>query len=128
MKGVVIRQAHLVHEDERRKIVELMNGELSIKNLKILYVKKGEQIMGQHYHTYNEFMYVLRGRAHYWLKNMITGETEEMDVEEGDIMYKTPYIAHTGKFEEDSIIIDGTECETFLRAEKYSFPCAQKSF
>jgi len=40
MKGIEIRKIKLVHEDERRKIMEIMNGELQVKNLKILEVKE----------------------------------------------------------------------------------------
>jgi len=44
MKGVVVRKVKLVSDDERRSMYEIMNGELNIRNIKILKVKKGEQI------------------------------------------------------------------------------------
>ena len=106
MRGVIIRKIKLVHEDGRRKLLEILNGEIDIKSIKIIEIKEGGQILGNHYHTYPEAMYIMKGKAHYWLKHVLTGETEEMDLEEGDIMIKTGFITHTGKFSEGSIIID----------------------
>lgn len=107
MRGVTIYPAKIVHSDERRDIIEIMNGEMNIRNLKILVIKKGEQILGNHYHWYPEIMYVMKGKCHYYLKNKITGETEEMDIKEGEVMIKTPMIVHTCLAYEDTILIDG---------------------
>ena len=62
MKGVHIRKIKLVNEDDRRKIMEIMNGELSIKNMKVLLVKQ-DSFLGGHWHTYNEVMCILKGSA-----------------------------------------------------------------
>ena len=40
MKGIFVKKIKCMHEDERRKIMEIMNGELQVKNLKILEVKE----------------------------------------------------------------------------------------
>jgi len=71
-------------------------------------MKKGESILGNHWHTYPEMMYILKGKGHWWLKHVITGEQEEYDLEEGDIMFKTGFITHTAKVSEDAIILDGS--------------------
>lgn len=107
MKGVIIRKAKIMHEDERRKITSIMNGELGVRDIHILEMKKGEVILGNHWHLYPEIMYVMKGKCHYWLKHILTGETEEVDIEEGDIMIKTGFIVHTCTCSEDTILIDG---------------------
>lgn len=113
MRGVHIKKIDLVHEDERRGIWEIMNGQLSIKNMKILRVKSGAQLLGNHWHAYPEVMYMMQGKAKYKMKHVITGEEEEYDLEEGDVVFRTGFITHVGIFSEDSIIIDGA-AETYI--------------
>jgi len=107
MNGVHIKKITLVHEDERRGIWEVMNGQLSVKNMKILKVKKGEQLPGNHWHVYPEVMYMMQGKATYKMKHVITLEEEDYELEEGDVVFRTGFITHVGYFSEDSIIIDG---------------------
>lgn len=106
MEGVEIRKAQIVNEDERRKLVEISNGLITIKNLKVIYCKKGEQLLGNHYHSYPELMYMLKGKAKYRMKNIDTNEVEDYELEEGDVVFRTAFITHAGIFSEDSIIID----------------------
>lgn len=107
MRGVHVKKIDLVHEDERRSIWEVMNGQMSIRNMKILKVKKGGIILGNHWHAYPEVMYLMKGKARYIMKHIITGEEEEFQLEEGDVMFRTGFITHAGIFDEDSILIDG---------------------
>lgn len=118
MKGVVVRKAKVVSDDNRRTITEIMNGELAIKNMKILKVKKGQgiQLLGNHYHPYAEAMYMLQGKAKYRMKNIDTNEVEDFDLEAGDVVFRTGRIIHAGWFEEDSIIIDSA-CESYVNAD-----------
>jgi len=116
MKGVIIKKAEIVSSDNRRDIIEIMNGQLGIRNLKVLKVKKGELILGNHWHTYSEVMYILKGWGHYHMKNLDTNEYEEFDLKEGDIVFRTGRIVHAGYFIEDSIIIDGAT-ETYLNTD-----------
>lgn len=107
MKGVHVKKVQIVSEDERRSIFEIMNGELTIKNMKVLKVKKGEQLLGNHWHPYSEVMYMLKGKAKYKMRNIDTNEQEEFELEEGDVVFRTGRIVHAGLFSEDSIVIDG---------------------
>ena len=116
MKGVVIKKAKIVSDDERRTITEIMNGQMSVKNLKILHVKKGQQLLGNHFHTYGEVMYMLKGSAGYRMKNIDTGEKEDFRLEEGDVVFRTGRIVHAGWFDEDSIIVDAA-CESYINAD-----------
>jgi mannose-6-phosphate isomerase-like protein (cupin superfamily) len=110
MNGVIVRKTKIVSDDERRTITEVMNGELRIANLKILHVKKGEQLLGNHWHQYSEVMHIIKGKAKYRMKNIDTGEQQDYDLEEGDTIFRTGRVTHSGWFEEDSIILDGAEC------------------
>ena len=112
MRGVVIRKAQVIAEDDRRKIVSILNGEIGVRDIHILTMKKGGSILGNHKHWYSEVMYVFKGKVHYWLKNK-EGETMECDMGEGDIMYRAPEVTHTCTCTEDAILIDGAS-ETFI--------------
>lgn len=108
MKGIKLEKIKIAHSDERRDILEMFNGDFDCKQIKILKVRKGN-ILGNHYHTYRENRYLLEGKIKYYLKNIKTNEEEEFIMNEGDVMMTDAYIAHTGEFLEDSIIIEGTE-------------------
>ena len=117
MKGVSIVKAKIVNEDSRRKILEIMNGQMAVKNMKILFVKKGEQLLGNHWHpTANEVMFILKGSARYKMKNIDTKEEEDFNLIEGDVVFRTNRIVHAGWFNEDSIIIDGST-EMYINSE-----------
>lgn len=123
MRGVIIRKAKTIAEDDRRKIVSILNGEIGVRDIHILYMKPKEikitkdneliiqdkwvdQPLGNHKHWYAEVMYVMKGKCHYWLKNK-EGETMECDLEAGDIMFRAPEVVHTCKCTEDAILLDG---------------------
>lgn len=112
MRGIEIKRAKIVHEDDRRRLLELLNGELSIKNIKILEIKEGGSILGNHKHWYAEVCFVYKGSCHYWLKNK-EGEQMEVDLNEGDIMFRAPEVVHTCTCTDDCILIDGA-CEAFI--------------
>lgn len=116
MKGVVVRKAKIVHSDDRRNIIEIMNGELNIKCMKILDVKE-DKYLGGHWHQYGEVMYILKGRAwDYKMTNLDTGESETFNLEEGDVVFRTGRIVHGGMFAKGSIVIDGA-CEQYINAD-----------
>ncbi len=116
MKGVEIRKIKLVHEDKRRGIWEIMNGELSIKNMKILKVKE-DSYLGGHWHVYGEVMHILKGgSSDYKMKNLDTGEEEVFPLGEGDTVFRTGRIIHGGTFFKGSIVIDGA-CESYISSD-----------
>ena len=121
MKGVFIKKAEIVSDDKRRSIFEILNGQMAIKNMKILKVKKGAQLLGNHWHSYSEIMYMLKGESIYVMKNIDTGETESFDLREGDIVFRTGRITHAGWFKEGSIIIDGAT-ESYISADFNDIP------
>lgn len=124
MKGIHIRKIREVHEDERRKIMEIMNGELNVKNLKILEVKEDCYLGGKdgHFHQYPEIMYIMKGSAQdYTMTNIDTNETEIFNLEEGDIVFRTGRIIHGGTFKAGTIVIDGS-CEMYISADFNDIP------
>lgn len=125
MRGVIIKKANVISEDERRKIVSILNGELGVRDIHILHMKEGGKILGNHYHWYPEIMYIMKGGGIWYLKNrMIDESTEDFKVEhtmqvrleEGDIMIKAPFITHTAIVDTNSIILDGS-AETWVGEE-----------
>jgi len=109
MKGVVVKKANIVNEDERRKLIEIMNGQFEGKNIKILEVKEESYLGGKtgHWHLYPEAMFVMKGKVwDYIMENIFTGEKESFNLEEGDVVFRTAGIIHGGMFSKGSIIID----------------------
>jgi quercetin dioxygenase-like cupin family protein len=92
---------------------EIFNGEVDVRNMKVLIVKKGEQLLGNHWHPYPEVMYILKGSARYRMKNIDTNEIEDYDLVAGDVVFRTGRIIHAGWFSEDSIVVDGA-CSTYI--------------
>ena len=109
MKGIFIKKALIVNEDERRKIIEIQNGQMDIKNMKILEVKE-DSYLGGHWHTYGEVMYILNGSAKdYKMTNIDTNETEIFQLKAGDVVFRTGRIIHGGWFTKGTIVMDGAE-------------------
>ena len=108
MRGVYIKKAQVIAEDNRRRIISILNGEIGVRDIHLLEMKKGQtsSYLGNHKHWYPEICYVYKGKCHYWLKNK-EGETMEVDLKEGDIMFRAPEVVHTCTCSEDCILIDG---------------------
>ncbi len=124
MKGVFVRKVNQVHEDDRRKIEEVMNGEISAKNVKILTVKETSYLGGKsgHWHQYPEVMCILKGRCwNYLMENVDTGEKEYFNLEEGDVVFRTGRIIHGGDFEKGSIILD-MATESYISSDFNDIP------
>ena len=116
MKGIKIIKAKVVNEDARRKLIEIQNGQIGIRNLKILEVKE-DSYLGGHWHQYSEVMYIMKGKVRdYKMTNIDTNESEVFNLEEGDIVFRTGRIIHGGIFKAGTIIIDGGE-ETYQSAD-----------
>jgi len=124
MKGVFIKKAEIVNEDERRKLVELMNGQFAGKNIKILEVKEESYLGGKsgHWHNYSECMYIMKGNCwDYKMTNIDTGEEETFELSEGDIVFRGPRIIHGGMFAKGSVIIDIAE-DTYVSGDFNDVP------
>jgi quercetin dioxygenase-like cupin family protein len=108
MKGVKIKKIKPVHEDERRALVEIFNGDFIAEQVKMLRVKS-DAVLGNHYHPYKQFFYMLKGEAGYIFVNIKTGEKEEIKVSEGDFVVIDKEIAHATRQKGGNITIEGNE-------------------
>ena len=108
MRGVIIRKAQVISDDSRRRIISVMNGELGVRDIHILEMKKGQKtsVLGNHKHWYAEVCYVYKGSCHYWLKNN-EGEFMEVELKEGELMFRAPGVVHTCTCTDDCVLIDG---------------------
>lgn len=124
MRGVKVYKATLVHEDDRRKLVELMNGQFAGKNIKILEVKEDSYLGGKsgHWHQYSECMYIMKGKVwDYVMENVDTKERETYKFDEGDVVVRGPRIIHGGWFAKGSIIVDIAE-DTYVSGDFNDIP------
>src|SRR3989344_1861494 len=93
MKGVYHKKVVPVHEDYRRALIEIFNGEFVAKQVKMLRIKE-DSVLGNHYHPYRQFFYMLKGNADYSFVNIKTNERCGVNVEEGDMIIIDREIAH----------------------------------
>jgi hypothetical protein len=124
MRGVKVCKANIVNSDERRHLIELMNGQFAGKNIKILEVKEDSYLGGKsgHWHNYSECMYVMKGKVwDYVMENVDTKEKQTYELSEGDIVFRGPRIIHGGWFSKGSIIIDIAE-DTYISGDYNDTP------
>ena len=57
MKGLKYQEIKPAHEDERRSLIPVFNGDFTALQIKLLKIKKGS-ILGNHYHNYKETFYI----------------------------------------------------------------------
>ena len=112
--GVYHKKIVPVHEDHRRALIEIFNGQFVAKQVKLLKIKE-DSVLGNHYHPYRQFFYMLKGNADYSFVNIKTGERHDTYVEEGDMMIIDKEIAHRALQKAGNIMIEGNE-------EKYTSP------
>ena len=99
MRGVYIKKANVIAEDERRRIVSILNGEIGVRDIHILFMKKGETSegfiklpLGNHYHQYKEVCYCLKGKAKYKLKHDRKRKFSKVDFARWSANAVLPYI------------------------------------
>lgn len=114
MKGVYHTKIVPIHEDNRRALIEIFNGGFVAKQVKLLRIKE-DSVLGNHYHPYRQFFYMLKGNADYSFVDIKTGERHNMYVEEGDMIIIDKEIAHKALQKAGNIMIEGNE-------EKYTSP------
>ena len=108
MKGVYHIKVSPVHEDNRRALTELFNGQFTAKQIKMLKIKE-DSVLGNHYHPYRQFFYLMKGEADYTFVNIATGERTDMKVLEGDMIIIDKNIAHKALQKAGNVMIEGNE-------------------
>tara|TARA_Y100000310_G_C20220610_1_gene595587 strand:- start:15 stop:389 length:375 start_codon:yes stop_codon:yes gene_type:complete len=115
MKGVFHQKVDPVHEDERRALIEVFNGIFTSKQVKVLKIKQ-DAVLGNHYHPYRQFFYMMSGGADYTFVNIDSGERQDIKVEEGDLVIIDPRIAHKALQKGGNVMVEGNE-EAYTSAE-----------
>ena len=105
---IIIKRGHIAHEDDRRTIQELYNGDFTARQIKILFVKT-RSVLGNHYHPYSQFFFILKGRASYEFYDMITNEKKSVKMKRGDYVQIGPNIAHAALMNKGTITLEGNE-------------------
>ncbi len=114
MKGIYHMHVKPVHEDNRRALIEIFNGQFIAKQVKVLKIKE-DSVLGNHYHPYRQFFYLMKGEADYTFVDISTGERIDRKVQEGDMIIIDKNIAHKALQKAGNIMIEGNE-------EKYTSP------
>lgn len=98
----------IAHEDERRSITAPFNGNFIAQQIKILSIKQ-DSILGNHYHHYRELFYIVKGRAIFYLENVVDGERAIIKLESGDRLILDAKVAHKVKMTKDTFTVEATE-------------------
>ena len=106
--NIQIETIEVSHEDERRKLTAVFNGDFDAKQVKIIEVKKDSEL-GNHYHTYRELFYILKGYGIFYLVDIKTGERISVTLLQGNRLIIAPEIAHKVEMKEGTISIEATE-------------------
>jgi len=105
---VTFSQVEVAHEDKRRKLSAIFNGDFTAKQVKVIEVKK-DSILGNHYHPYSELFYVFKGQANYTLVSIKKGERQIVKLKTGDRLIIGPEVAHKVDMRKGTVMIEATE-------------------
>lgn len=126
--GVIYEQLGIEHQDERRVLRVMFNGDLSdfaARQVKFLEVSQNrDAVLGGHYHDYRELFYVLQGVVVFDLETIDTKERESYTLGVGGRLFIPACVAHRATCIKGSILVGCTE-QPFVSAEhnihKYKF-------
>ena len=116
MRGLVYKKIEPVHEDHRRSLIEVYNGEFTARQMKVLKINEAA-VLGNHYHPYGQFFYMLIGEADYTFVDIETGKRQEIKMTEGDFVRIEKNIAHKSVMKAGNIMIEGNE-QTYSSPEE----------
>ena len=104
------------HEDERRSLRQIFNGDFIARQLLTLETKV-DCVLGGHYHEYEEIWYVLKGRLKYEFINIDTNKRQRLTLNSGDKIRIPSRIYHKAYAKKGTIIVGVTE-EEFVSDKK----------
>lgn len=111
-----IETCKVAHEDNRRSLMPIYNGDFTAKQLKILRIKE-DSVLGNHYHNYSECFYVFSGSPIFILEDIKSGRRVRLPLDEGDRLIIQPKVAHKVIAQKGTIMIESTERE-YISPEK----------
>ncbi len=113
--NIHLSKIEVTHEDERRRLVAIFNGDFTANQVKVSVIKR-PSVLGRHYHYYSELFYIFDGQITYTLVDVKTGHREIVKLGKGDRLVIGPEIAHKAEADEGTILIEATE-EPYRSAE-----------
>jgi mannose-6-phosphate isomerase-like protein (cupin superfamily) len=122
--GVIHRKAKLAHEDDRRYLFSVFNGDLA--NFTAVQLKwfdfKANAMVGKHYHDdYDEVFCIVRGGGLYELVYVDDpDQREKFIMKEGDMILVPRRVAHRARVRKGSIII-AANSEIYISPEASDF-------
>jgi mannose-6-phosphate isomerase-like protein (cupin superfamily) len=131
--GVVHRRAVLSHEDERRQLFTIFNGDLNDFTAVQLkwFTFKSYSLVGGHYHNdFDEVFCIVKGGGDYELVHADNPEQREVFyMTEGDMVLVPKRVAHRAMIKKDSIII-AANSQPYVSPEvsDFKFDFGQNSF
>lgn len=112
--GVICETCYDRHEDSRRLLTAVFNGDFTARQMKVLEVK-ADAILGEHYHDYDEIFYLLRGQAIVEVENIETKDRGGYQLSAGDRIFFPKKVAHRLWVKADSVLIGCTD-QPYLEA------------
>lgn len=109
-------KVRVAHEDDRRSISAIFNGDFIARQVKVLRIKQ-QAVLGGHYHDYREMFYVLEGQAVYTLEDIAIKEQQTLTLRKGDRLIIQPCVAHRAEMGEGTVMLEATE-EPYISADK----------
>ena len=107
--GVIHESCRDRHEDERRLLTSIFNGDFTAQQVKILEVKR-DSVLGEHYHLYQEMFYLLRGRTvTVELQDIESKRSTTLILAAGERLVIPPKVAHTFHVTADVVLIACTD-------------------
>jgi mannose-6-phosphate isomerase-like protein (cupin superfamily) len=114
LDGVICEACRDRHEDGRRLLTAVFNGDFTARQVKVLEVK-ADAVLGEHYHDYDEMFYLLKGQAVIEVENVETKDRGGYQLSAGDRIFFPKKVAHRLWVKADSVLIGCTD-QPYLEA------------
>jgi len=105
---IAIRKIKISHEDNRRTLKEVFNGDFQAKQT-IIYEAKIDSQVGGHYHEYDELWAVLQGRIDYTFINVDTQQNKSFSLKTGETVRIPKRTHHVARIYQGTILLGFTE-------------------
>lgn len=108
LSRAILRRAELEHEDDRRMLFSVFNGDLddfSAVAMKWFEFPYRDCTVAGHYHKYREIFIVLEGCDVFYLVDVRTGEKQVIELTRGDVLLVPAYVAHLCSVKRGSLVV-----------------------
>lgn len=103
-----VKQIPVTHQDNRRSLTEILNGQ-PVAQVHMVSMHE-EALIGQHYHLYGQFNYLMSGDAVAWLVSVKNPTVRDyVKLMPGDLIRIPPLTAYKIKVSKDSMMFGFAE-------------------